>query len=433
MGFKDRFKELGRDYLDAIEGAVGCRLDANYPGKTYELKDLTATLRRFYAKWSSESAGLVPGHVDYGDGLIEKSTDFHLADEIEVPLRQSCKNEAGIFIMMRPTRPDRVRSLLMFADAILFWDPLEEAAARGVIDGGVASLALSMLIPLRPLIAAGLVVPAQVAQTRVSDQDEALGVGFPTGLMWQGALGMPEFENRLTQVGADELALSVPEGPFASHGWLGHAENKVASMFLPDIVIPLMDYDTLSSYQKFCESIDGGLKAKEVEYVLQSLAFETGFLLDPEKLTNDVLLDLRDRDAIFAELRSTIIDAVASYEDSVATGHSASFIDEFNARLAHSFRDLKAKALISNTWKEFVDESKSLSSRFLVKSLAAPLTGKGIVSDWFETLTDASVTSVGNIAVASLKTYTRYRNTKVLMDLSGAIRENFDEGTAIEI
>jgi hypothetical protein len=251
--------------------------------------------------------------------------------------------------------------------------------------------------------------------------------------MWQGALGKEEFESRLTTLADGNLNLPVPEGPLESKGWLGHAENKVASLFMPDIVVPLMDYDMLGSYQKFCVSIDNDLKAREVDYVHQSLAFETGFLLDPEKLTNDVLLDLRGRDFIFEELRSTIVETVEAYEDAIATGASATFIEEFNIRLQKGFSDLKAKALVSNTWKEFVDERKSLSSRFLTKVVSAPLRGKEMLSDLYETSLDSTTTSVANVVVASLKTYSRYRNTKVLMEIAGAIRDHHDEGTSTSI
>lgn len=432
MGFKSRFEKLGREYLAAIEGAIGCRLDAEYTGLTFQLADLTATLQRFYENWASESEGLRGGYVDFWRKPTGSRKDFHLANAIEIPLREQCKNDPGVFMMMQLNDPERIRSILMFADAVLFWDPFEEAVGTGSIDSGVSGLGLSMLKPLRPLIAAGLVVPAQLAQTRVSNKTEANGVSFPNGLMWQGALGKEEFEKRLTSRSDGDLELHVSY-PLESRGWLGHAENKVASLFLPDIVIPLMDYDSLSSYEQFCISIDQGLKAREVDYVHKSLAFETGFLLDPEKLTNGVLLDLRGRDYIFEELRSTIVDAVKAYEDAIATGASGTFIEEFNIRLQKGFQDLKAKALVSNTWKEFVDERKSLSSRFMTKVVSAPLRGREFMSDMRESFVDSSTTSVANIAVAALKTYSRYRNTKVLMDVAGAIRDHHDVSTSTSI
>lgn len=435
MGFQKRFEQLGRDYLDAIEGAIRYRLDAEYTGITFELADLTATLQRFYEKWSSESEGLRSGYVNYGAELDgdETTRDLHTADEIEIPLRKQCKDDPGIFIMMSLNDSDRIRSILMFADSVLFWDPFEEAVGRGFIDHGEAAWGLSMLRPLRPLIAAGLVVPAQLAQTRAVKTEEARSVDFPPTLMWQGALGAEEFERRLSPLGKEDFSLSVPEGPLRSNGWLGHAENKVASLFLPDIVIPLMNYDRLGSYQKFCRSIDSDLKSREIEYTHKSLAFETGFLLDPDKLTNEALLELRDRDVIFSELRATILETVERYEDAVAAGASASFIEEFNIRLQEGFRDLKAKALVSNTWKEFVDEGQSLSSHFLMKVVTTPLRSKELFADMIESFGDAATSSAANLAVASLKTYSRYRNTKVLMDFAGAIRSSHDDETTISI
>lgn len=436
MRFQDQFKKLGRDYLAAIEGAIGCRLDADYPGKSYRLADLTAALRRFYGDWGLESSSLQSGFADYGDepGGLGSCHKVHLADEIDAPLRRRLKNEPGIFIMMNLDEPDRVRSLLMFADALLFWDPFEEPVGHGTIGSDSAAYCLSMLKPLRPLIEQGLLVPAQLAQTRVENGgDEPLGVDFPFCLMWQGILGQEEFEKRLRVLGEGEFSIDVPEGPFAAKGMLGHADNKLASLLLPDVVIPLIDYDDLSEYQAFCRSIGSPLKAREIEYIHKSLSFETGFLLNPAKLTNDLLLELRDRDDIFAELRSTILTAVERYEEAVTTGASARFIDEFNVRLQEGFRELKAKALVSNTWKEFVDESRSFSAHFLVKVFSAPLRGQDVLSDFLEAISSASTTSVANIAVASLKTYARYRNTKVLMDVASSIRETHDKGTRITI
>src|SRR3546814_4028632 len=121
MAFKPRFKNLGREYLAAIEGAIGCPVDAAIKGKTFELADLTATLRRFYDNWSPESSGLLSGSVLYTDDPEDGFRDLNSASEIEIPLRSQCKHDPGIFIMMGLRDLDRVRSLLMFADAILFW------------------------------------------------------------------------------------------------------------------------------------------------------------------------------------------------------------------------------------------------------------------------------------------------------------------------
>lgn len=436
MSAKTRFKELGHAYLDQIEGALGCRIDAVYVGKEFELADLTATLKRFYGSWSPESEGLRSGEVvDWSD---EPEVDdgsppeLHSAEKIEVPLRSQCRNDPGIFIIMGIRDDAQIRSLLMFADAILFWDPFEQAIDRsGSIDQGVAELGLAYLRPLRPLIEAGLVVPAQVARTAMGG--DSIRANFAPNLMWQGALGNEEFEKRVRNINAEEYQLSVPEGPLAARGQLGHAENKVASLFLPDIVIPLMDYEDLSSYQKFCKNIDRGLKSRELDYFHKSLAFETGFIIDPDKLTNESLLDLRQRDVIFSTLRKTIIEAVANYEKAVAAGTSADFIQEFDIELKTAFQDLKSKALVSNTWKEFVDESKSFSSRLTTKIFTAPLHGKQMVGDWFESLNDTAPTSVANLLVASLKTYARYRNTKILMDMCGAIREHSEDKSVISV
>ncbi|MEP3422888.1 MAG: hypothetical protein ABJN35_14200 [Erythrobacter sp.] len=438
MAFKSQFRELGQSYLAAIEGAIGCRIDAEISGKTYELADLTATLRRFYEVWSPDSIGLRTGWLDIGDGppSYSEGPDLHSASEIEIPLRDKCRHDPGVFVMMTLKDMDRVRSLLMFADAILFWDPFEEAIeADAIIDSGTAQLGLAHLKPLRPLIKAGFVVPAQLARTRQSAETGTVPAGFAPNLMWQAALGSEEFNARVEFISDDEyeLTLPKPDGLFASKGWLGHAENKVASLFLPDIVIPLMDFDSMSSYQQFCKSIDKDLKAREMQYVHQSLAFETGFILDPTKLTNEILLELRERDEIFVELRRAIIQAVEHYEDNIENGHSSSYIEEFNIAIGEAFRELKSRALVSNTWKEFVDESRSFSSRFLAKEFSAPIHSKAIFDDVIETAADAAVTSVANIALASLKTYGRYRNTKILMDVSGAIRENHESEKPVSI
>jgi hypothetical protein len=321
----------------------------------------------------------------------------------------------------------------MFADAILFWDPFDEAVDSGTIDRVVAEFALDDLRPLRPLIAAGLVVPAQLARTRVAEIEGSIQAKFVANLMWQAALGVDEFNKRLTWINKDKYRLAVPEGPLAAKGWRGHAENKVASLFAPDIVIPHMDYRSLSSYQTFCKSIDDGLRAREVEYFHKSLAFETGFLLDPEKLTNLILLELRKRDSIFVALRNTVVNAMDRYEESVSSGGSAAFVEELNIELQDAFRELKARALVSNTWKEYVDESRSFSTRFMAKVFSAPLHGKLMFADWFESFSDAASISVANVMVASLKTYARYGNTKVLMDMAGAIREHHEAGTTIAI
>src|SRR3546814_18572201 len=80
---------------------------------------------------------------------------------------------------------DRVRSLLMFADAILFWDPFEEAIRDGrSIDRGVAETGLAQLMSLRPLLKAGIVVPAQLARTRAPASAGSPPAGFAPTLMW---------------------------------------------------------------------------------------------------------------------------------------------------------------------------------------------------------------------------------------------------------
>src|SRR3546814_775831 len=183
MAFKPRFKNLGREYLAAIEGAIGCPVDAAIKGKTFELADLTATLRRFYDNWSPESSGLLSGSVLYTDDPEDGFRDLNSASEIEIPLRSQCKHDPGIFIMMGLRDLDRVRSLLMFADAILFWDPFEEAIRDGrSIDRGVAETGLAHLMSLRPLIKAGLVVPAQLARTRAPASDGSPTAGYASNL-----------------------------------------------------------------------------------------------------------------------------------------------------------------------------------------------------------------------------------------------------------
>src|SRR3546814_13906364 len=92
---------------------------------------------------------------------------------------------------------------------------------------------------LLPLIKAGLVVPAQLARTRAPASDGSQPAGFASNLMWQAALGPEEFEKRVQLVSDTEYELPVPEGPLGAQGWLGPAENKVASLFLHDLVIPI--------------------------------------------------------------------------------------------------------------------------------------------------------------------------------------------------
>jgi hypothetical protein len=431
---KRAFQQLARAYLDAVEGAVGCRIDAGYTGKTFVLSDLTATLKNFYSEWSPESTGLKSGEIIGLNEHPRGTKHLHSAQSIDVPLRSRCINEPGIYIIMDIQKPDRIRSILMFADVVLFWDPFELAIRdTGWISKDDAELALSYLMPLRPLIAAGLLVPAQVARTRAPGTDGSTRAEFASNLMWQGALGAEEFERRTKHISSEKYQLSVPEGPFAARGLLGHAENKIASLFLPDIVIPLIDYQEFSTYDDFCESIDRGLKSREIEYFRKSLLFDTGFVINSENISNELLLELRERDILFATVRETILKAVEGYEAAVQDGLSASFIEEFNVEIQNAFRSLKEKAIVSNTWKDYVDQSKTLSTNFVAKILTSPLRGKSMIKDSTETLIDTAIGSVANVALASLKTYTRYKNTKVLLDVVGAIRDNHVVTTTIKV
>lgn len=435
MDASKRFKRLGQAYLTAVEGAVGARLDAGYSGKTFEFADLAATLRRFYVDWAPRVDGLSAGEVVLtSEGTRASWTNLHSADTIAPPLRDACRGSSGIYLMARLNDPDRIRSLLMFADAILFWDPLEESFRGGGLDTGIVDFALQELRELRPLIAAGLVVPAQLARAKTDDAERGtITSHFANTLMWQGVLGHEVFNRSVQPIGEDTFEVEVPSELMTAKGYLGYAENKLAATFLPDLVVPLMDYSSLSSYQGFCRGLDEQLQARQVLFAHQSLAFETGFLIDPEKLDNEKLLELRERDVVFRKFRDTVASSVQHYENELATGHGAKFVSTFNSQVQRAFADLKDAALVSNTWKEFVDERRSLSTRILAKVAEVPLTGKILFNELHEVVADASATSAGNLLAAAYKTYSRYRNTKVLLDFVAAVREVHDEDDSIEI
>lgn len=435
MSFKKHFKEIGLAYLGAIEGAVGCPIDANYTGKTYLISDLNATLQRFYSEWSTESISVRYGEViDKNIGGEDKSIgNLNSAASIDNGLREKCRDDPGIFFIMNLKDIEKIRSLLMFADAIFFWDPFEETfSQKNQIDSGVAGLGLSLLAPVRSLIAEGLLIPAQIGMTKSSESEQAEGVEFDSQLMWQGALSPKEFVNRLTDTSEKKYELSVPEGILAAKGYRGHAENKMASLIMPDVVIPVMDYESISKYEEFCKNSDRHLTYRELEYIYQSLPFETGFILDPTKLTNEILLDLRERDSIFCAMRTAILTAIENYEKHIGEDDAAKFIQEFNVEIQSAFRELKEKALVSNTWKEYVDESRSFSTRFLAKSIPNLVNGT-VISDMMESLTNSGITSIGNVLAASLKTYSRYRNTKIFMDVAASIRESHSQNDIVRV
>lgn len=425
MGAKSSFRKLGEAYLAAVEGAIGCRVDADYPNKTFQLADLAATMHQFYEEWAPTADGLTTG-VLVGEGSMSNGQgDLHSAREIKPKLREACEDEPGIYFIIQLNMPKRIRSLLMFADAILFWDPLENSFRQQGVDSEIVALALDYIRELRPLIAEGLVVPAQLARARKTGEAPTIATSFEDALAWQSALGKEGFESRTVATGPDSFELTVPEkdGFMAIAGLRGHSENKLASLLLPDLVVPLMDYSSLGDYQDFCVSLDATITPHELKYVHESLAFDSGFILDPDKIDSAMLIELRDRDAIFHALRQTLVDAVQEYETQLAAGQGAMFIRIFNQRLQNAFRELKEKAIVSNTWKEFVDESRTFSGKVLAKVATAPLTGKAIAADMFEAAASNGVSSAGALMAASLKTYVRYRNTKVLMDFAGAIRD----------
>lgn len=426
MGAKAKFRELGEAYLSAVEGAIGCRVDADYPNKTFQLADLAATMHRFYDEWAPTAEGLATGTL-VGEGSMSVGPgDLHSAREIKPKLRDACVDEPGVYFIIQLDMPKRIRSLLMFADAILFWDPLENSFLRHGVDSEIVAEALGYIRELRPLIAEGLVVPAQLARAREPGVAPTIETSFEDTLAWQSALGKDGFESRTVPTVPGSFELTVPEedGYLAIAGLRGHSENKWASMLLPDVVVPLMDYSSLGDYQAFCKSLDASIAPHELKYMHESLAFESGFLIDSDKIDNAMLIELRDRDAIFHTLRKTIVEAVQEYETQLAAGQGGKFIRIFNERLQNAFRDLKEKAIVSNTWKEFVDESRTFSGKVLAKVATAPLAGKALAADMFEAATSNGVTSAGALMAASLKTYARYRNTKVLMDFAGAIRDN---------
>ena len=434
MSSKARFKAVGQAYLAALEGAIGCPIDADYPGKTFDLADVAATLRRFYLEWAPQTEGLSQGTavMRYGNRK-EHWSDLHTASGIAPPLRDQTVTESGIYIVTQLNNPERIRSLLMFADAILFWDPLEESFRGDRLDSEIVSTALAHLQPLRSLIAEGLVIPAQLARSHRAEDEDTERTHFENTLMWRGALGKDRFSASHTETGPNTFEVEVPPAMRTAKGFLGYAENKLAAMFLPDVVIPLMSYDSLSDYQEFCRNIDDELQAREVRFAHESLAFETGFIINPERLDNSLLLELRDRDVIFSTFRSTVVEAMRRYEEEVATGHATDFLPVFNETLQAAFRDLKDKALVSNTWKEFVDEQRSFGGRILAKVATTPLTAQTLLQDLAEAAKEGSISSAGNLLAATFKTYSRYRNTKLLMDLAGAVREVHGDGDNLGI
>ncbi|MBO9623925.1 MAG: hypothetical protein J7500_14545 [Sphingomonas sp.] len=436
MDSAKHFKKLGQAYLDAVEGAVGCRLDADYHGKTFAYADLTATLRRFYLEWAPVVENLSTGQVYLNaEGARQEWMKLHSADSISPRLRESCRTTSGIYLVDRLQHPERIRSLLMFADAILFWDPLEDAFRGGRLDPAIVDFALAELRAVRPLIAAGLVVPAQVirAKTDTETLDGTIRSQFAENLMYQGALGRDAFKQAAKTIEDGSFEVDVPSEMMTAKGYLGYAENKLAATILPDVVIPLMNFNSLSSYQDFCKALDEQLLARQIEFVHQSLAFETGFLIDPDKLNNEMLLELRERDVIFRSFRETVLQSVQRYEDELATGHGAKFITTFNAEMKKAFADLKEAAHVSNTWKEFVDERRSLSTRIVAKVAEHPLLGKHLFDELGEVALDAGATSLGNLLAAATKTYKRYRNTKILMDFAASVRKVHEEDDVITI
>ncbi|MEM1196330.1 MAG: hypothetical protein AAGH57_09525 [Pseudomonadota bacterium] len=429
LGF---FQELGRDYLEAIEGAVGCPIDAKYPGLSFDSRDLQATLHRFYRKWALRASQLRSGYVDFG---LEENHGQTITEgvSIEHPLRPQMRDDVGIFLMCQITDATKIRSILMFADAVFFWDPFEMSLSNGTFNADIAELGLAYLMPLRPLIKAGLVIPAQMAFVHQGQDLQAERAYFPTTLMWQAALGMEEYAQRRSDTSNGEFKLSVPEGILHSQGYLGHAENKAASLFLPDVMVPMMDWSNFPSYQAFCTKLDRDLFPRQLEYRHKVNVFESGFILDPAQITNDMIVDLRGRDLIFKKFRQTVLKSIEDYENAVADHPRTEFIQEFNINMQQAFVDLKASALVSNTWKEYVDESRSFSSSVVTKIASSPLLGKEVWKDMGEAFESASVSSVGNLLASSLKTYSRYRNTKILMDFAGAIRENHREENIVSI
>lgn len=436
MDAAKHFKNLGQAYLAAVEGAIGCRLDAGYHGMTFALADLAATLRRFYLDWAPAVEGLSTGKVFLNSEKARQEwMDLHSAEAITPPLRESCHATSGIYLVDRQRYPDRIRSLLMFADAILFWDPLEDAFRGGGLDSGIVDFALAELRAVRPLVAAGLVVPAQVIRARTDTETEngTIRSAFAENLMYQGALGRDAFKQATQKAADGSFEVDVSFEMMTAKGYRGHAENKLAATLLPDVVVPLMNFSSLSTYQGFCKALDEQLLARQVEFVHQSLAFETGFLIDPDKLNNEKLLELRERDVIFQAFRETVLSSVQRYEDELATGHGAKFITSFNAEMTKAFADLKDAAHVSNTWKEFVDERRSLSTRIVAKVAEHPLLGKHLFDELSEVALDAGATSVGNLLAAATKTYKRYRNTKILMDFAASVRDVHEDDDVISV
>lgn len=421
---KEILKTIGKQYIASIEEAIGGELKPENEGLRFSYEALFSSIEVFYETWSLRSEKETQLFWDEADG---RPTPCEISDEIQSPVRDQIAEKAtpGIYLLFQIDQQVEIKSTLMFADAILFWDPFELILAdnQGSKSGFDVELTLGLLYGLRDLILEGLVVPAQVRASRIG-----LGNGillhsqFEVPLMIQGALGLKAFNDRVTTSSNSDLTIKADLEEMK--GYRGHAENKFVQMMMPDIAVPMMDQGIREEYLDFCSNLEKPALWREIEYFTRSLSFESGFVIDGTKLDGKQLIELRKNDSIFEAFRSAITDAVEDYEKALKEGYSVNFITEFNIRIADEFKKLKAAGTVSNIWKYYIDESKSFSKKIVAKVSEHPFDPGSILHDVQDHFGDIARPSIVNLVAGCLKTYTRYRNTKLFLEVAACIRDN---------